>query len=448
VGQIDDIANVSITKETVYPTRAGFSIPLFVVLHSFWVPLVRLISQLSELTALNVPNYHPLYLGVQAALNQNPRPPGILVGRRTRAYTQVIEIRPLTTTEGFVYSFTIVDSAGVETAISYTVLAAETTTTVAAALELLIEAVTDVTSTAALGVITATTTAGKVTRYKDLPLLRHMTLKNVSTDPGLDDDLDDIEQAIQESESSAYGLAVDEAPEAAINSTALWAQSRKMLFVPRTSDGQCADSGVTDDICSDIQDAAYSRTGIMFAGKDTHDYRDMALLGAMLPKEPGSATFALKTLNGITRDVLSSDEYSALQAKGATTYTRVNGKNITFEGHTGDGDYLDNTLSLDFLHARIQEDVFGALVVNDRLPYTQPGIEILTGVVQNRLDKSTSNPNPILDPAGPLPPTATAPKIEDTDTSDRATRTLREIPFVGRLQGAIHKATIRGRVTV
>jgi hypothetical protein len=445
---INDIANVQITKETVYPTKAGFNIPMFAVYHSSWADIVRSVADISELDDLNVPTYLPLYRGIQAAFSQNPRPTAVVVGRRALAFTQIVKLSPQITTTGYVYKFEIEDAAGVVTAIAYTVLSGASTTTVAAALAALIDALTDVAATSALGVITATTTAGKITTYKSLPPLDEMKVQSTGTDPGIATDLSAIELAASKAGLSWYGFSIDEVPEAVANAAATWAEARQVLFLPRTSDSQCADVAVTDDICSDLQDAAYARSGALFAQKDTHDFRDLAWLAKMLPKEVGAATWAYKTLNGISADTLTSGQRAVLDAKLCSYYVTVKGVNVTFEGHTADGDYLDNTVSLDFTHARIQEDVFGLQVTNDKIGFTESGIEQFRLTVQNRLDKSTSDPNPIFSPDVADAPKAYAPKVAATDGADRAARTLRQITFTARLQGAIHKVNVKGTVSV
>lgn len=445
---ISNFVDSTITKETVFPSREGFGTPLFVATHSLWSDLVKSVSSTQDLTDLSVPTYHPVYRACAALFGQNEHPKTVLIGKRSTAATQVFVITPKTTAVGYVYRFQVQTPDGVEHAITYTVQAGDTLTVIGAALATAIDALTDITATASVGVVTATTAAGKVARYYELPPIAKMTIRATGTDPGIAGDLDAIATAMVEAELSGYALALDDASEAVINAAAAWTQARKMIYVARTSDSQCADANVTDDIASDIQDAAYTRVGLMFAQQDTHDFREMALFGRCLAKEPGAVTWAHKSLAGITRDILTQAEYNALQAKFATTYTRTNNVNVTFEGKAGDGDFLTTTINDDWLAARIAEDIFGALATSEIVPYTQAGIEVLRGIAQNRLDSSSVLPNPILDPDGEVKPTAIAPSLQDTRPSDRSARVLSSITWIGRLQGAIHRVNVRGKVVI
>lgn len=447
---LSDIVNVSINKSTAYPSRAGFGTPALVVLHTFWQALVRRFSAstaLTEMATAGVPTSHVLYRMASRLLSQSPRVKSFVVIKRTRAYQQIWELRPQIATEGFVYSFTLIGPTGTETAISYTVLAAATTSTVATAIAALINAAADVSAAAVGPVITATVDSGDFMTIKDLPPISVLEVLDVSTDPGADDDLSDAEIEIQKSRSlSFYAAAFDHLGGAALESAASWFAARKLLLAARTSDSECAAPGVTDCVLSNLQAEEHERTTVLFAQGSTGDFRDVAWLGKMLPTEPGAATWAYKTLTGISADSITSGEEEAILSKGGNTYLEVNDISHASPGVTSSGEYVDVTRDLDFVHARLQEDLFGYIASQQKVPFTQSGIDALEATAQARLDRCTRAPNQIF--SSDNPPVATATAIGDTEASDRASRVLREISFAAQLTGAIHTLDVSGTVTV
>lgn len=445
---LDDIVNVSITKQTVFPSKKGFGTPMIVASHSYWLDRVRMFQQLTELTDAGVATSHPIYKMATKILSNNPRVKQFVVGRRALAPQQVFELTIKDATEGKVYAWDIVGNDGTVTSYTYTVLAAATTSTVATAIAALIDAHADIVAAAVGPVITATTGAGKVVSYENLPLLAMMGVTETTADPGIATDLAAIETAVIASGGniSFYGMCFDVLGEQTINAIATFTEARKIVSVVRSSDHLIADVGTTTDVASDLKNAAYARTALIFSQYATNDYRDAAWLGNGLSFEPGEATWAFKTLPGVTRDRLTSGEETAIKNKRATVYVQTNSINYTFEGLTGSGDYIDTTIGLDWLHARIQEAVFGLKTSAKKIPYTQKGVDAVVASVQGVLNRGTREPNTILkdNPA----PVASAPPVEEIDDADKATRTLPDLVFTGELQGAIHKTVIRGTVTL
>lgn len=441
---IDTIANVTITKATTYPSSKGFGSVLFACYHTAWNALVRSFSGatiLDELVDLGVPTYHPMYLGVQAMLSQSPRGKTIVIGRRQTAYTQTIKLSPKSAVEGVVYSFTVVTPAGVATPITYTVPAAATLTSVGTAIAALIDPIVDLTATSVTGVITCTTAAGKFAIYKDLPAISLLGVEDTTADPGIASDLAAIANAAKTSGISWYGLTLDQGGAATVTAAAAWAESQVCLFVARSSDSKCADSLITNDVMSTLKTSAYARTAVIFAASSTGDFRDLAWLSQGLTYDPGTATFAFKTLAGVPADKLLSGEESAVQAKRGTTYTEIAGVNVTFEGHTADGDYLDNTAAIDWAYSEIQIGIFAEKVASPKTPFTRAGIAQQKAVIAEVFERGLT--------LGSFDSyTVEVPDLDDTLAADRADRKLVGVTFTARLSGAIHKVNITGTIGV
>ena len=169
-------------------------------------------------------------------------------------------------------------------------------------------------------------------------------------------------------------------------------------------------------------------------------------MGGILPQNPGSVTWMFKTLSGTVVDTLSDTERTNAKGKNANIYTTVGGVNMTQEGKTAEGTFLDIIRGVDWLQARITENVFGLFVTVPKVSYTNDGINTVVNRVQEILDRGASADFKILtnDPA----PTSTAPLVSEISTNDKTNRILPDVTFDGVLAGAVHNVRVRGRVTI
>lgn len=443
---VNSIVSVSVQRNSVFPSRAGFGVPAFIAYHTLWPQRVRQFESNAAVQAAVLAGggtaSHPIAIAAALAFGQSTTPKKFVVGKRALAYTQTVTLTVVEATEGYVYDFDIVDSAGVTHNILYTVLAAATTATVATALELLIEAVADITSSSAAAVITCVTTAGKLVNYSRLPARTAMLYADTTTDPGIATDLTAIELATATSVGIEwYGFSLDSCSKAEFAAASTWVQSRKQVFAGRQTNSEVSDPGDTDDAFSAAVTASKDRMIMLFAKGSSHDYRDLALLATCLPEEPGSYTTALKSLVGITTDVLTDEERSAVLAKRGTVYEAGAGVNVTFEGMTPkNGGWFDQVVASDFVAARCREDFYGYLASQKIVSYDQAGIDSTLMVLQARVDKCTKAPNKIF--SLDVPPLVTPILIEDTEASDRDARRLTGITITARFSGAIHGGNV------
>lgn len=127
---LDQIMNLSITVESRSPAQAGFGVPLLFGYHTHTLDtLVKQYAQADDMLDDGFTADDALYKAAQIVKSQNPCPDVFKVGRRVTPLTQRIELTPLNTTEGYKYKGTIGGKA-----LSYTVGAGVSLTTVAAGL--------------------------------------------------------------------------------------------------------------------------------------------------------------------------------------------------------------------------------------------------------------------------------------------------------------------------
>ncbi len=445
---IEDFVTSNITRNTAFPTRKGFGVPLLVVLHTLWADRLRRFRGLAELKSAIVAAggtvEHILYRMAQAVYAQSPSVKEIVVGARTRSYTQTITLTPVNVTVGYTYRFKVKDHSGLVTSIVYTVIGGDTLTTIGTALAGLLGPIADMTVAAAAGVVTCTSSAGKFTTYFDLPPIADLEVKDTTVDPGLTNDLTDCETAQALTGLSFYGIAVDRIGEAEAVALAAFVQSRALVAVFASSDSEITKSGTTTDVFSDLKLASYESILPLFAQSSTGDFRAAALLGRLLPKDPGSYTAHLKNLVGITADTLSPSEAATVRDKFGTTYTAEAVGNRTNGGKVPSGSYLDTSIGLHFAGARIKENLLGFLDKQDAAPFVQDTIDGAIQTLEATLTDCTKRPNLIFRPGtvnvDPV-------DVEEVDPADLASRNL-PLTWSAITAGAIHTIAVSGTVSL
>jgi hypothetical protein len=173
------------------------------------------------------------------------------------------------------------------------------------------------------------------------------------------------------------------------------------------------------------------------------DYPDAAWMGEGFPYEPGTSTWAYKTLNGVTPDTLLASQETALKNKNCNYYTTVGGVSITQEGKVASGEYIDIIIGTDWIEARLREAVYSALVNNRKIPYDDTGIAMIEGLVKGVLNEAASKGILQADSIA-----VTVPKYADIPQADKLARKLPDVKFSALYQGAIHSVTINGTISV
>lgn len=436
---LDDIVQVSITAQTTTPSRPGFGTPLILAYHTRWTSdRVREYSSLSEMTDDGFVVTDNAYLAATKVFSQNPRPRKVKVGRRTRAFTQTVDLTPINVTLGFVYNVTI---GGVTAA--YTNGASETVATVCTALAAAINALSNTalhTATATTTKVTvATVTAGNVLDYTDMPDAANMAFKNVTADPGVVTDLTEC----RSEDDDFYGILLDSESQAEVVALAANVETLTKLFVFNTSDTECFNNSSTTDVFAVLKAASYARTIGLFSHKQLQAYSGAAWMGNRFVAVPGSDTWAHKTLKGVTADVLASGRVNAILAKRASVYTTVAEVAVTQFGKSFSGEWADVTRFIDWLKSEVQIRVFARLANSEKIEYTDSGVDIIKSVILGALEKGVTVKGLAAGTIG-----VDAPLVADVDPTTKGERILPDVTFFGTLAGAIHTIQIAGTLSI
>jgi len=443
MADINSIVQVTITKDTATVSRAGFGTPGFLVYHTTFPEAARSYGSLSEMVSDGFAVTDRAYLMASAAFAQSPRPASIVIGRRDNAPLRDVTLTPnanlLANTD---YTLTING-----TDFTYQTGASPSVAAITAALETAINAgavdVLATDGTTELDIEKAATPGGIATAGTPFVIEFDRTLFDIvdnTADPGIAADL----TAMIAVGLEFYGLASDAlgAAEIEVLATAIEAGDPK-IYLADSQDSDIPGSG-SADIASTLQSSALDRTALCYHPAAGVEHLGPAWLGDRLPTDPGSSTWKFKTLATVASYTLSTSEQGYADGKSAQHYQPVAGNNITAEGTMSGGEFIDVTRFIDWLNARIKEDVFRIFLVNEKIPGTDLGIQTIVNAIEGVLKQGISRGGLAADPA----PYVTAPRASEISAADKATRTLPDVEFQATLAGAIHKTIIAGRVTV
>ncbi len=434
---LSDVVDVQITASTAGLTLPGFGTPL--VLGGYnkaWAERVRYYADPVSLSG-DFPAGTPEYIAGSAIFAQTPRPMQIAIGRGQNKPTPHWTITPVASIPQQVTTFTVKIGAR-----SYSFVSDPTPTAaeVVAGLTPLINVDTathglTASGTNSLALVGAAGSWQSVS-VGDVKLLR---IVQDHVDPGVAPDLD----AIRLDNDNWYALINPWNSSAMLLSTAAWVEANKKLYLAGSQETQIIDTSnsTATDVAMQVMTNAYKRTAVVYSPSNA-DFLDAAEMGRMLPEDPGSETWALKTLAGVPATTFTGTHLANLRAKNCGWYYSVAGRNITQQGKVGDAEFIDTIRFLDWLQVDIQSRVFLAVANAKKIPYTDVGAAIIQTQVKASLAAGEA--------VGGLVPgqsVVTVPPVAKQNPSDKANRHMPGVVFTGVLQGAIHDVVIRGTVT-
>lgn len=439
---IGDIVQVTITRNTRTPTRAGFGTPCLMAYHTKFPELFRVYEELSDMESDGFEIWDPAYRMAQALLSQSPRPEFFVLARLPAAHTHTQELTITSAVEGQQVKLSVVDpTTGTVTDIVYTILAAATTSTVATAVELLVEAVTGVASAAASATITITpVTPGHIVYVYGL---ENATIKDVTPDAGYDTALSALD-LVTPSAASWYTAHIDVASKANLDDVAAWAETRVKLFIGQVVNTEEANG--TGALLTNLRDLGYDRTAMVYH-PNLHQYAAVAWAGRTLPEDAGSITWAMKELIGVTPSQLTPTQETFLETASANFYQDTGGLNMV-DGKNGGGitvggEFLDIMHGTDWFTARLQEEGLSYLANRGKAPYddaTGDTLEALAlAVMESGVDRQFFVEGSL---------TAVAGKVALASSADRAARAFPVVKLGATYAGAVHKVRFQATLAL
>jgi hypothetical protein len=168
---------------------------------------------------------------------------------------------------------------------------------------------------------------------------------------------------------------------------------------------------------------------------------EAAYFGKMLTKHPGSATWKFKGLQSVPTYTLKAAQKNRIEKKNATWYMSVADVPMTSNGQVASGEYLDVIIGMDWLKSRIHNLVFTPFTTQDKVPFTDAGIQSVVACLRAALEEGAHYQ--IL-----ASYSISAPTAAEVPLNEKAKRNLPDVKFTAVLAGAIHSTAIDGTVTL
>lgn len=369
---ISDVISVVKAANTRTPTAQGFGKSAFFTYHTLNSDLFREYRSIAAMVTDGFTTVSEGYLWAQAQFSQSPRPESVIIARAP-APAKTVTITITDSTQNNHIKLNVVSPDGTVTAIDYTILAAATTTTVATAVELLVEACPGIDSTSSGAVITITpTTATQVFAITANSLLG-CTLADTTADPGYATALTTLRTT---GTDDFYFVQTEiNSPLAVAAMRAACETAGKLYFWQTSNSIELTVSGTLFF----SQKALSANYGAGFFVHNEKEYATGAAAAVCGTRAPGSYSLNLKALVGVTPVSLTSTQSGFLDGDNANYYVLVANGIQGVQGTTGGsitsgGERIDIIHGTDWFIARCQERILQIQASQDKVDYTDEGV--------------------------------------------------------------------------
>ena len=219
--------------------------------------------------------------------------------------------------------------------------------------------------------------------------------------------------------------------------------NRKMFF------------GCSDDL-SVLNDRNNNREAYMIQNVGGFSY-DAAWVGEGLPHPIGSITWKYRTPTGVLPSMFSTTELNEIRSKNGQTFTEQSGIIYSNEGITTGGEYIDNMMSCDFVHARLEEALFSLKIKSGKVSMDDEGLEMIESAMrgvfklcgkQKIIAAVGSEADMEKSDEGKYMYQIWVPLRSEIPANDRAERKATGIRFKFTVAGAVHSTEINGIIEI
>ena len=133
-----------------------------------------------------------------------------------------------------------------------------------------------------------------------------------------------------------------------------------------------------------------------------------------------------------------------MKEKNGNTYIRQHGLLHAYDGRVTNGEWIDVIRSQDFIHTRIDEEVFRTVYNAGKVPYDPAGFAMIGSAVESPLQTAANNGMIATDEDKQFMYSVTVPKVSEASANDRANRKMPPVQFEMRIAGAVHGGKIEG----
>lgn len=437
MSSFDDIVSVQIALQTAGVTRGDFGTPMIVAPLMTFPERVRVYTSYLAASADDLP---PLLLtALSDCFGQIPRPSRVKIGRRAvlKGVVEVASLVPLG-----IYSFKVGT-----TTYSFTADATPTAAEIVAGLAAVVLAdVGAIVTAVAVGNTLEVAWVG--VNLSSIDLLTNLQwglITPLAAGSAVADDL----SAILNEDANWYGLVMTERVKQTQLDTAAWTEANDKLFITATNEADVLNPALATDLISVLNTTRYYRTAVLYHTNALTEYPDAAWAGRVFTIRPGGETWALKQLASVTPSILTSTQKQTVVNKGGNTFEFYQAQiALTNPGKVSAGEWIDVIRFRDWLKDTIQVNMVSMMINRDKVPYTDPGIQLLVTNLRKSLQEGQDvggiapdelDANDVTVPGFVL----TYPRSVELSPVIKASRVV-ALGFTARLAGAIHVVEVTG----
>jgi hypothetical protein len=237
------------------------------------------------------------------------------------------------------------------------------------------------------------------------------------------------------SQDDWYYLTCTGHADATIVALAAWNEANKKFYFTSTSNKALANT-----LNAERTVVMVHPTPAQFPGE--------AWVGVGAPRQLGAFTWTFKTLNGIDPSGYNQTDINTIETNRASTYIKEGGVNITSNGVTTSGEYIDIIQGQDYITSSMTSSIFGLLVNTDKIPYTVGGIAMIVAELEKALKDAAdlgiiakdADDNPLF--------TVETPDLNSILNTDKANRVLPNVNWSATIAGAVEDVDINGVLTL
>ncbi len=430
MSQSDQTIQVNISRETTAVARAAFNVPAFVASHTAFSGRTKEYTSLDSLSA-DFTSTSNVYKAAQNFFGQERRPPKIVIGRRQ---VDSVGVTVASVVVGAVYSITV---NGV--LMSYTAQAGATQQSIIDGLEAAFGAAVHVGTTFTDNTGSFTVAASTVGSEWSFKASANLTTTNSAATELWTTTLD----AVRMSSNAFYGLTTEDHTDAGILAIAAWANASNVLYIASTASATIPTSS-TVDIGTQLHELSYTRVALFYSTRADTQFPETAWMGDRLPPVAGSAQWIHAQLQGVTADKLTDDQINYLNAKKVNYYITLADVPVTKKGWVVSGNFIEETMMIDWTKSRIQERLLFRMINSLKLPSDNPGLAVIQTDIYSVLSEGQRNGGFAATPA----PSVYVPDILEIDPNLRAQGIVTGIKFRARLVVSITEIIIDGTVVI
>jgi len=265
------------------------------------------------------------------------------------------------------------------------------------------------------------------------------------------EDMETCLLAIQaENNKDWYGFTIDTRTDADLLAAASFAASNlyTKIFVGQTQDDDMR-TDTPGNIGEQLGDLVYDNVYLVWNRGDLI-WEDAAALSiamaADLDAENGAITWALQQYRGVGFTDLQEGEIDNIVKNNGNVHIEIAGVGVSQEGKAVSGEFMDIQTTIDWVKARSQEAVFGALASAPKVSGTNAGIAQVSApflgvLLQGVKGAHFSGDDPEL-------PRVRTPTASERQLADRQNRLLRDVIGEAIFANAIHKVLLQINLSV